>query len=192
MGIAVGAGEPRPAEGSAGTSSVPPVHGTLPVQDKLEGKERKVPELGVTTREKPDLAVTRGRRGKLPQWCSVEAPAAAPLQAPPAQGAPAQGLYVPGEQGRASLDRTGRSRPASPLGGLSHSHLGGRARQPGPLLTSPLAAALELRWWPSRVSPGWPGLEVTTRNHTHSGLAWLQKPWRSRHRCGCRLLLGLF
>lgn len=42
-----------------------------------------------------------GRRGKLPQRCSIEAPAASCSRAPPAQGASAHGLCVPGEQGRA-------------------------------------------------------------------------------------------
>ena len=61
---------------------------------------------------------------------------------------------------------------------------------PGTWLRSPSAAALGMQQ-PSHVSPGWPGLEVTIWNQSHSGFAWLRKPWHS-HRCGCQLPPGLF
>ena len=81
--------------------------------------------------------------------------------------------HTPGSRAEPAWTGLGGQGPPLPLGGLSHPHLGGQACQPGPLLAPPLAAALGLRWWPSRVSPGWPGLEVSTRNHAPlwSGLA---------------------
>lgn len=79
--------------------------------------------------------------------------------------------HAPGSRAEPAWTGLGGQGPPLPMGGLSHPHLGGRARQPGPLLASPIAAALGLWCWPSRESPGWPGSHHQEPHPLWAGLA---------------------
>ena len=74
--------------------------------------------------------------------------------------------HAPGSKAEPAWTGLGGQDPPLPLGGLSHPHLGGQARQPGPLLVFPLGAGLlashlDGRAWksPPGTTPAlvWPG-----------------------------------